>query len=602
MNKRSLLWLIGVVLVSGCMAVSSAATPEEATPGTVSPSPTADAVLETAPPASDELLPGEPSPLGAEAQFSTDFSRHTVPYSDLLSGGPPKDGIPAVEDPSFVSTGAADGWIKDLEPVVVVSVGDDVRAYPIQILMWHEIVNDVIGGVPVAVTFCPLCNTAIAFEGRIDGIDLDFGTTGRLRYSNLIMYDRQTETWWQQATGEGIAGQYAGRQLSFIPATMISWADFKESYPEGKVLSRETGLSRPYGNNPYAGYDNIENSPFLYDGPETPGQLSPMARVLTLDLNGDVVAYPYSVLSELGVVNDRVGDQDIVVFWQPGVASALDRGSIADGRDVGTVVAFSRLLDGELLSFRFDNGLIVDEQTGTVWNVLGQGTEWPTSGSQLEPVVGVNHFWYSWAAFKPETRVYETAESMRSPTDSASPDSVSTEADVASEDAAGMEMEEVGPPAVVVDQLEVDFEIRVYQGDVTLGGEQVLFSEILAQGKPVVVEFWAGQCPVCRRSLPEVEEVYRELGDEATFVALDVGVFTGLGDEAAALALIADLGLTFPAGTISDPSPMRTYRVTGIPTTLFFKPNGELFSRGGSLVGVEALKEQVSALIAASEL
>ena len=602
MNKRLLLWLIGVVLLSGCMAVSSAATPEEATSVPVSPSPTADAVLDTAPPVSDELLPDEPAPLGAQAQFSTDFSRHTVPYSDILSGGPPKDGIPAVEDPSFVSAGDADGWIEDLEPVVVVSVGDDVRAYPLQILTWHEIVNDVIGGVPVVVTFCPLCNTAIAFEGSIDGIDLDFGTTGRLRYSNLIMYDRQTETWWQQATGEGIVGQLAGRQLTFIPATMISWADFRATYPEGKVLSRETGLSRSYGNNPYAGYDNIDNSPFLYEGPETPGQLPPMARVLTLDLNGDTVAYPYSVLSELGVVNDRVGDQEIVVFWQSGVASALDRGTIADGRDVGTVVAFSRQLDGELLSFRFDNGQILDEHTGTVWNVLGQGTKGPSSGSQLEPVVGVNHFWFSWAAFKPETRVYEPAESMQTPADSESPDSESAEAGALSEDAAGTSMGEVEPSAVVVDQLKVDFEIRVYQGDVTLGGEQVLFSEILAQGKPVVVEFWAGQCPVCRRGLPEVEEVYRELGEEATFVALDVGVFTGLGNEAAALALIADLGLTFPAGTIADSSPMRTYRVTGIPTTLFFKPNGELFSRSGSLVGVEALKEEVFALIAASEL
>jgi len=602
MNKRSLLWLIGVVLLSGCMAVSSAATPEEATPGPASPSPTADTALETAPPVSDELLPDEPAPPGARAQFSTDFNRHTVPYSDVLSGGPPKDGIPAVEEPTFVSAAAADGWIEDLEPVVIMAAGDDVRAYPIQILMWHEIVNDVIGGVPVAVTFCPLCNTAIAFEGRIDGMDLDFGTTGCLRYSNLIMYDRQTETCWQQATGEGIAGQFAGRQLTFIPATMISWADFKAIYPEGKVLSRETGLSRPYGNNPYAGYDNIENSPFLYDGPETPGRLPPMARVLTLDLNGDTVAYPYAVLSELGAVNDRVGDQDIVVFWQPGVASALDRGTIADGRDVGTVVAFSRELDGELLSFRFDNDLIVDEQTGTVWNVLGQGAEGPLSGSQLEPIIGVNHFWFSWAAFRPETRVYEAAEPMRIPADSESPDSESAEADALSEDATGTSMEEVEPPAVVVDRLKVDFEIRVYQGDEILGGEQVLFSEILAQGKPVVVEFWAGQCPVCRRGLPEVQEVYRELGDEATFVALDVGVFTGLGDEVAARVLIADLGLTFPAGTIDDPSPMQTYRVTGIPTTLFFKPNGELLSRGGGLVGVEALKEEVSALIAASEL
>jgi thiol-disulfide isomerase/thioredoxin len=254
-------------------------------------------------------------------------------------------------------------------------------------------------------------------------------------------------------------------------------------------------------------------------------------------------------------------------------------------------------LDGELLSFRFDNGLIVDEQTGTVWNVLGQGTEGSLTGAQLEPIVGVNHFWFSWAAFKPETRVYEPAESTQSPADSES-----TEADALPEGSTGTSMEEVEPPPVVVDQLEVDFEIRVYQGDETLGGEQVLFSEILARGKPVVMEFWAGQCPVCRRSLPEVQEVYRELGDEATFVALDVGVFTGLGDEVAARALIADLGLTFPAGTIADPTPMQTYRVTGIPTTLFFKPSGELFSRGGGLVGVEALKEQVSALIAASEL
>ncbi len=327
-----------------------------------------------------------------------------------------------------------------------------------------------------------------------------------------------------------------------------------------------------------------------------------MARVMTLNLNGVVVAYPYSVLSELAVVNDRVGGQDIVVFWQPGVASALARGFIADGRDVGTVVAFSRKLDRELLSFRFDNDLIVDAQSGTVWNVLGQGTRGPRAGAQLEPIVGVNHFWFSWAAFHPETRVYERAPSMQPPADSESPDLQSAEAAALLEDAAGTSMEEVESPAVVVDQLEVDFEIRVYQGHEALGGEQVAFSEILAQGKPVVLEFWAGQCPICRRGLPEVQEVYRELGDQAIFVALDVGLFTGLGDEAAARAMIADLGLTFPAGTIADSSPMRTYRVTGIPTTLFFKPNGELFSRGGGLVGVEALREQVSALIAAAEL
>lgn len=135
----------------------------------------------------------------------------------------------------------ADEWLEAVEPVVLVRVGDEARAYPIQILMWHEIVNDSLGGKPLMVSFCPLCNTAIAFEREFDGQILDFGTTGRLRYSNLIMYDRQTETWWQQATGDAIAGEYAGAQLAFYPASIISWADFKAAYPNSTVLSHETG-------------------------------------------------------------------------------------------------------------------------------------------------------------------------------------------------------------------------------------------------------------------------------------------------------------------------------------------------------------------------
>jgi len=142
----------------------------------------------------------------------------------------------------------------------------------------------------VTITFCPLCNTAIAFDRAFDGQVLDFGTTGRLRYSNLVMYDRQTETWWQQATGEGIAGKYAGQQLTFLPAPIISWEEFRNGHPDGQVLSRDTGFNRDYGRNPYAGNDNINNSPFLYDGPRTPDGLLPMARVLTVDVNDEAVA------------------------------------------------------------------------------------------------------------------------------------------------------------------------------------------------------------------------------------------------------------------------------------------------------------------------
>jgi len=201
------------------------------------------------------LLPAESPPRGAENEFTTDFSKHSMPYSEILSGGPPKDGIPPIDNPKFISVTDANKWLKDREPVVFVQVGDDARAYPIQILIWHEIVNDTVGGEPLLISFCPLCNTAIAFKRTFDGKVFDFGTTGRLRYSNLIMYDRQTETWWQQATGDAIAGEQTGAQLEFYPAAMISWSEFKSQYPNGKVLSRETGYSRDYGRNPYFGYD-----------------------------------------------------------------------------------------------------------------------------------------------------------------------------------------------------------------------------------------------------------------------------------------------------------------------------------------------------------
>ncbi|MBE0411720.1 MAG: DUF3179 domain-containing protein, partial [Anaerolineales bacterium] len=178
-----------------------------------------------------------------------------------------------------------------------------------------------------------------------------FGTNARLRFSNLIMYDRQTETWWQQATGEAIAGEFAGAKLTFYPGAMISWEEYKTRYPNGKVLSRETGFRRSYGNNPYLGYDNINNLPFLYSGPQTPGELPAVARVLTVDLNNEAVAYPYTVLENVGVVNDVVGSEPVVVFWTEGTASALDSDVIALGRDVGSAVAYARVIGDMELNF-----------------------------------------------------------------------------------------------------------------------------------------------------------------------------------------------------------------------------------------------------------
>ncbi len=347
-------------------------------------------------------------PRDAQREFPlTDFTRHSVSYNDILAGGPPRDGIPPIDQPEFISIAEADEWLKPMEPVIQMAVNQDVRAYPIQILTWHEIVNDTVGGLPVVVTFCPLCNTAIAFERIVGDQELTFGTTGRLRFSNLIMYDRQTETWWQQATGEGIVGELTGSQLTFVPAAMVSWEEFKQANPQGLVLSRETGFTRSYGRNPYVGYDDVNNPPFLYRGPQTPGELPPVARILALELDGESVAYPYDLLSEISVINDQVGEQEVAIFWAPGTASALDVYVIAEGQDVGSAVAFDRNLDGQVLSFRSDGERILDNETGSTWNILGRAVDGPLSGEQLTEVVSVNHFWFSWAAFKPETRIYQ---------------------------------------------------------------------------------------------------------------------------------------------------------------------------------------------------
>jgi len=356
---------------------------------------------------SSAAAPDDVPPDGAEHEFQTDFGKHSVSYEEILSGGPPKDGIPAIDEPRFVGVGEADAWLEPQEPVILLRVANEVRAYPIQIVMWHEIVNDTVGGVPVAVTFCPLCNTAIAFERTVGARELTFGTTGRLRFSNLIMYDHQTESWWQQATGEAIAGELTGTRLRSLPAHIVSWGDFRSANPHGEVLSRETGYDRSYGQNPYAGYDDVDSSPFLYDGPGTPGDLPPMARVITVDAEEEPVAYPYEVLRGSPAINDVVNGEPIVVLWQKGTASALDEDSVEAGRDVGSAGVFSRRLDGRTLTFRYEEDTILDRETGSEWNVLGEAVAGELEGERLEPIVSIDHFWFSWAAFRPETRVYE---------------------------------------------------------------------------------------------------------------------------------------------------------------------------------------------------
>ena len=334
-----------------------------------------------------------------------------VDPEEIISGGPPPDGIPPIDDPKFVSAADAD-FVRPQEPVLAVEVNADARAYPLQIMTWHEIVNDRIGGVPITVTYCPLCNTGIAFERpRIDGELLDFGTSGKLYNSNLVMYDRQTETYWAQATGLAILGPLAGHQLEFIPARILSFGDWRAAHSDGLVLSRDTGHSRPYGENPYVGYDSSGN-PFLFSG-ERDTRLGQTDRVLGLAIGGDVVAFPYAELrdraaGDWAVVEEEVGGRPVVVMWKAGTTSALDDVEIASSRDVGAVAAYRPEANGRRLTFEARAEGIFDLGTGSTWDITGIAIAGPLEGARLEPVLAIDSFWFDWAAFHPETRIYGT--------------------------------------------------------------------------------------------------------------------------------------------------------------------------------------------------
>ena len=328
---------------------------------------------------------------------------------DIISGGPPPDGIPPIDDPQFV-TASDVRFLDDQEPVLAVEVNGEAKAYPLQIMTWHEIVNDEVGGVPVTVTYCPLCNTGIAFERpTIDGELLDFGTSGKLYNSNLVMYDRETETYWMQATGQAIVGQLTGEQLTFVPARILSFGDWRAEHPDALVLSRDTGHDRPYGENPYAGYDSTDQ-PFLFTGKPDP-RLPATARVLGIARAGDVVAFPYEAVREdavngSAVVMERVDGEPVAVFWKAGTASALDSMEIAEGRDVGAIAAYRPEADGRVLSFEARENGIVDVETGSVWSILGRAVSGPLAGEQLVPELGIDSLWFDWAAFHPDTRIF----------------------------------------------------------------------------------------------------------------------------------------------------------------------------------------------------
>jgi hypothetical protein len=342
-------------------------------------------------------------------QWETDTSIRSVPLNEfkvLL----PRDAIPPIDDPSFWGKKRGGRAFFEHEPVMAIELNGDARAYPLSILMWHELVNDVVGDIPVSVTYCPLCNAAIVFDRRLDvegGTHvLDFGTSGMLRKSDLVMWDRQTETWWQQLTGEALVGELTGATLTMIPSVLMSYEEFFSSYPEGKVLSNKTGHRREYGRNPYGGYDDLSNTePRLFTG-EVDDRLPAMERVINITVGNNHRVYPLSLLQQEKVINDEPFGKPVVLFHQSGTVSAMDNESIKESRDVGTVSVFDPVVDGRRLTFKKTDSGFVDIETNSRWTIIGKAVEGRLEGRQLSWILHGNHFAFAWLAFHPESEIY----------------------------------------------------------------------------------------------------------------------------------------------------------------------------------------------------
>ena len=394
----------------------------------------------------------------AFGRLGVNTERANIPLEEVLSGGPPPQGIPALgfsgdwqevaeasAPPSFVSQEDAAAWLEPQEPVAVLSLQDDAKIYPLQILTWHEIVNDTLGDVPVAVTFCPLCNSALAFDRRVPldeealesvqnlnpeaevasleptfidayaaqvgevevsrGLEVTFGVSGLLYNSNLLMFDSEASTLWSQILGEGNVGTLTDTELLRLPAQIVSFEQAREAFPDAPVLSQDTGYRRRYGQNPYVGYDAVGSPAFLFRG-VTDGRLTPKERVVSVVQGEETAAYPFEILSQEHVINDELNGTPLTVFWQEGTASALDTQGIAEGQDVGAVGVFDRRLGDRELTFEWREGAFVDSETNSTWNLLGEAVAGELSGEQLSPIVHDNTLWFAWAAFKPETKVY----------------------------------------------------------------------------------------------------------------------------------------------------------------------------------------------------
>ncbi len=353
------------------------------------------------PPATNE---SEDVPSALEDPADEAFAPPLIDLDDLVSGGPPPDGIPPIDQPRFEAVDEV-AWLSDSDPVLSLTVDGETRGYPVAIMTWHEIVNDEVAGTPVAVTYCPLCNSGVAFHRVVDGRRLDFGTSGMLYADNLVMYDRQTQSLWPQLTGLASVGALTGTQLEAIPMGAVGWAQFRDAHPDARVLTRDTGQDRDYGANPYVGYDEPDGGLLapLPDG--TDDRLLVKERVMGLGEGAAAVAVTRKLVADAGILEMKLDGKKVSLWHAPGQASALDEARIVDSQDVGSVAAYSPRVRGRDLTWQRSGGTFVDTQTGSRWNIAGEAVAGPLRGARLAPVKHLDTFWFAWVAFQPDTRL-----------------------------------------------------------------------------------------------------------------------------------------------------------------------------------------------------
>jgi len=391
---------IGMLLAVTLLAVTACSAPQEPPGGAAAGSAEQTEHVQLPQVAAG---PSEDGPSALDDMRDKRLPEPLLNPDQILSGGPPPDGIPAIDQPRFSRAGTV-GWLTGTEPLLSLTVGGETRGYPLQIMTWHEIVNDTVGGVPVAVTYCPLCNSGVAFERRAAARVLSFGTSGRLYADNLVMYDRQTESLWSQLTGQAALGRLTGATLRAIPMGTVAWRDFRAAHPDAWVLTRDTGHDRPYGRNPYAGYDDPSGE-LLFDLPSKDARLPVKERVVGIAAGDEAVAVVRSAVARTGVLEVTVDAEEFIVWHRPGQVSALDDERIVRGRDIGTVAVFEAVLKGRRLHFAAAGGGFRDRETGSQWNVLGRATSGPLSGQRLVAHRHLDTFWFAWVAFHPETQI-----------------------------------------------------------------------------------------------------------------------------------------------------------------------------------------------------